>query len=240
MADRVKRAGKTNDVVPEPLGIAASPRGARPIQEPPQPPSKGEIAANFLEEFFRAGTQHPIFLSSLPNEQDDPTEPGERKVLTRDKSVIQTFVAKRNQPNRGLFFCVSTIRPDQTQRSKATVSELTCLHADIDYKNVEQAPAEIIQRLGTLRLAPTFIIASGHGLHLYWCFREGMTATQENIDRVEAALRLLADHIGGDLAVCEGREVDAFARIDEQQERRTPGCHGPDRSAPTPLRSDRS
>ena len=45
---------------------------------------------------------------------------------------------------------------------------------------------------------------SGHGLHLYWLFKEPLlNVPRGNVEHVEAVLRQLADHVGGDLAVCE-------------------------------------
>jgi RepB DNA-primase from phage plasmid len=43
----------------------------------------------------------------------------------------------------------------------------------------------------------------GHGLHLFWFFKEGLEATEKNKEIVEQLLRLLADHLGGDISVCE-------------------------------------
>ena len=57
------------------------------------------------------------------------------------------------------------------------------------------------------------VVASGGGYHAYWLFREAIGASENRI-QVEAALRQLADLVGGDLAVCE------IARI-----MRLPGSH---------------
>jgi hypothetical protein len=38
---------------------------------------------------------------------------------------------------------------------------------------------------------------SGNGLHAYWCFRESLPVTDDNVARVEALLHLLADHLAG-------------------------------------------
>ncbi len=77
------------------------------------------------------------------------------------------------------------------------------LHADIDFKNVDLPPDEIKRKLGQLRLLPTIVVSSGHGLHAYWLLREAIIATPETIEQVEAVLRMLCDHVGGDRQVCE-------------------------------------
>ena len=66
---------------------------------------------------------------------------------------------------------------------------------------VEDEPA-IRAALERLRLQPTVIVFSGHGLHLYWLFPETFE-TQTDIDRIERALRRLADIVSGDSSVCE-------------------------------------
>ncbi len=48
---------------------------------------------------------------------------------------------------------------------------------------------------------------SGNGLHAYWIFKEALPATSANIERVEALLRLLADHVGGDLSCAEASRL---------------------------------
>src|SRR5262249_58140331 len=47
------------------------------------------------------------------------------------------------------------------------------------------------------------MIETGGGVHCYWLFHEAEAATPEMVARVEAALRRLADHIGGDAQCAE-------------------------------------
>src|SRR5262249_59207768 len=60
------------------------------------------------------------------------------------------------------------------------------------------APQEIQRRLGQTLLPVSLVIETGGGFHCYWLFREAEVATPEMVARVEAALRRLADHVGGD------------------------------------------
>jgi hypothetical protein len=98
-----------------------------------------------------------------------------------------------------MFFCVST---QAGSRSKKNARELPALWADIDFKNVDATPEQVIAAIATLRYPPTFIVSSGHGLHLYWRLAEWVDA-QVHQEAVEHALHLLADHVAGDPAVCE-------------------------------------
>src|SRR5215471_11593989 len=136
--------------------------------------------AEFIKGMFGPSTNHPVFICSLLNAEAKGTEPvNERFVTTRDTADISGFARKWDRPGRGLFFCVSTVKPNARRRSKETLSELTGLHADIDFRNIEQTPDEIRRIIGNLMLPPSFVIASGHGLHLYWLFKEALEATEE-------------------------------------------------------------
>jgi hypothetical protein len=80
---------------------------------------------------------------------------------------------------------------------------ITGLHADVDFKDHSLAPEEIRQRIDQTLLRASLVVSTGGGLHCYWLFREAETATPEMVTRVEAALRWLADHVGGDLQCAE-------------------------------------
>jgi phage/plasmid-associated DNA primase len=156
-------------------------------------------------DFFKAwfdASEAPACLTSLPNIKDDPNEPGERFILTREITEIEEFIAKWDRPGRALYYCVSTIR---TKRNKDNVVEICGLHADIDFKDVVDDEKTILRRVKELPLPPSIIVRSGNGLHLYWPFKESIKVNivdgVEEIERVEAALKLLCDLVGGDQKV---------------------------------------
>ena len=97
---------------------------------------------------------------------------------------------------------MSTLRPGAPRRVKENVAELPGLHVDVDFKDIEASPSEIEAALARLPLQPQRINASGHGLHCYWFFPKALPATLDNIARVEAALKTLADVLAGDPTVC--------------------------------------
>ena len=174
----------------------------------------GSPATKFIVDMFSSSTVNPVYLSSLANKDAPNSEPRERHVTTRSSADIDAFVRRWDRKHRGLYFCVSTIQAGVTRRAKETASELTGLHADIDFKSVTVTQDEIKQKLRELTLLPSKIVDSGNGLHCYWHFREALPATSENIALVETLLRQLAEHLGGDPAVCE------IARL-----MRLPGTH---------------
>lgn len=168
-----------------------------------------EQAIEFIKMAFGPTTEMPVHVCSLGNDRDGPHQP--RFVSTRDTSEVLRFISKWDQDGRGLFFCVGTLKPG-TKRLKENVSEIAFLHADIDFKDIIDTPADAERKLSQLRLQPSIIVRSGNGLHAYWLLREALTGDDQ--DRIEAALKLLADTVGGDVSVCE------IARL-----MRLPGTH---------------
>lgn len=132
-------------------------------------------------------------------------------VNTRDLSDVTRFIAKWDQPERGLFFCVGTLKSG-TKRIKENVAEIAFLHADIDFKDITDTAADVARKLAALRLPPSITVSSGNGIHAYWLLTEALAGSEQ--ERIEQALRLLADTVGGDVAVCE------IARL-----MRLPGTH---------------
>jgi hypothetical protein len=179
-----------------------------------------EQATNFIKSLFGPVTESPVYVCSLANDRNDATEPSERHVSTRDLSDIAKFIAKWDRPKRGLFFCVSTVQSGK-KRSKDNVVETIGLHVDIDFKDISDSRAEVERKLAQLRLPPSVTVFSGNGIHAYWLFNESIIGGQE---RIEQAMRQLADLVGGDLSVCE------VARL-----MRLPGTHNTKHGQFTPV-----
>jgi hypothetical protein len=173
-------------------------------------------ATNVMSQLFGIA-ENPVWLCSLPNDKEDSSEPGERHLATRDSGEVAKFIAKWNRAKRGLFFCVSTIQHG-AKRNKENAAEVCFLHADIDFKDVKQTPDSILKGLKGLPLPPSLIVSSGHGYHVYWCFKEAITINvvdgAETVERIEAALKLLCDLCGADMMVTQ---VAALMRV--------PGTH---------------
>lgn len=179
--------------------------------------SGAEQGITFITTAFGI-TEMPVHICSLGNERDGPHAP--KFVSTRDTSDVLRFVSKWDSAGRGLFFCVGTLRPG-TKRLKENVSEIAFLHTDIDFKDIEDTGADVERKLKALRLPPSIIVNSGNGIHAYWLLTEALS---NEFDRVEEALRLLADAVGGDLSVCE------IARL-----MRLPGTHNTKNGAMSPV-----
>src|SRR4051812_23075953 len=166
----------------------------------------------FLKALFGPSTTQSVYLCSLPNEKGEAGA-GERAIADRDETVLPSFSNRWGRDGGGLSFFVSTLLAG-TRRNRENVLEVPALHVDIDFKSIKQneEDAKAIVR-GLVRLPPSAVVYSGHGLHAYWILKEALDA-QENLDRVEGVLRQLADTFGGDLQVTH---VAALMRL--------PGSH---------------
>lgn len=161
------------------------------------------VPATFLKSMFGDTTVLPIYLSSLPNGDAKDRQPGEQHVATRSPAEIELFVEEWDRADRGLFFCTGIVKRG-ARRSKENIVQTVGLHVDIDFKDVDLNPTSdgVVRQLMALRCPPSIIVFSGGGLHAYWLFKEALE-TQPNIERIEAALRLLCDLVAGDPSVCE-------------------------------------
>ncbi|MHC2576003.1 hypothetical protein ACVI1J_002283 [Bradyrhizobium diazoefficiens] len=182
---------------------------------------------DFIKTLF-AHTTETVYVCSFPNERYDETQVGERRLMTRDFAQINKFMTNWDRPGRGMFVCVATVNGDK--RNKQTVRESTALFADVDFEKIDGLPDDpqaarehVLKQLTRLKFAPSIIVWSGGGLHLYWLLKEALP-TQEHVERIEADLRQLADLVAGDLPVCE------VARV-----LRLPGSHNTKRGDMRPV-----
>lgn len=182
---------------------------------------------DFVKTLF-AHTTEAVYVCSFPNERYDESQPGERHLLTREGGQIMGFLKKWDRRGRGTFVCMSTI--DGEKRNKDTAREIITLFADLDFKTIDGLPgdpaearAEVLRQIKRLRHQPSIIVFSGGGVHLYWLLKEPFSSQDER-DRIEDALRQLADIVAGDLPVCE------VARV-----LRLPGSHNTKNDAFTPV-----
>lgn len=158
-------------------------------------------STQFLKEIFGPVTQHPVWVQSLGNPGEDELP---KHVATRDMGQIEGFIKKWDRDKRGLYLCVATV--SGPKRNKDNVAELIGLSADIDFKDTDATPAEVDRKLAGLRLPPSIVINSGNGRHCYWLFKEATIIRSPetcDIERHEAALKLLVDAVAGDQVVAQ-------------------------------------
>jgi hypothetical protein len=147
---------------------------------------------DFLKALF-ANTTGPVYTCSFTNERGVAPE---ERVITRKPGQITHFLKKWDKPGRGAFVCVGVLKEGAKRRAKENIEQTVCLHADIVFKDVDSLGEEptrfVLRQLARLKYPPSIIVMSGGGVHAYWLFKEAL-ATQENMERIEAALHQLAD-----------------------------------------------
>jgi P4 family phage/plasmid primase-like protien len=161
---------------------------------------------DFIKALF-AHTEGPTYVCSFTNERDEGPE---RHTIGRSSTAIDKFLSNWDKPGRGAFVCVGTLKAGAQRRAKENIAQTTCLHADIDFKDLDtlgEDPVSFVMRyLARLKYLPSITVLSGGGVHCYWLLREPVD-TQAEMERIEAALRQLADVVAGDLVVCEVSRV---------------------------------
>jgi len=151
-----------------------------------------DTAISTLAAIFEGAPEGAVFFTALGSNG------AVHSLAAREAKRIEGFLRRHDKAGVGLYFCVGTLRDGAAGRSKAYVGWIAGLHADVDFKDHACAPEEIRQRIEQALLPASLVIETGGGLHCYWLFREAEAATPEMVTRAEAALRRLADHLGGD------------------------------------------
>jgi hypothetical protein len=156
-----------------------------------------DAAIEALAALFEGAPEGKVFVTALGSNG------AVRSTIGRDADRVEDFLRRHDQPGTGLYFCVGTLRSGANGRSKANIGWITGLHADVDFKDHDMASAEILLRIDHALLPASLVVETGGGLHAYWLLREAEEATPEIVARVEAALRRLAGHVGGDPSCAE-------------------------------------
>jgi hypothetical protein len=121
-----------------------------------------QIAADFIKTVFGPTTEMPVHFCSLGNERDGKHSP--RMLNTRNPDEVTSFMKKFDIPERGMFYCVGTLKQGAEKRNKENIAEIAMLFADIDLKDVDEPVEEIIRKLKLLKYPPSAIVASGNGV----------------------------------------------------------------------------
>jgi hypothetical protein len=147
-----------------------------------------------------------ILVANLPNPGLDGIK---LHRFVHSEAELQDFLTRFDVPNRGLYFTVATLRDDANRRTKANVKSSHWLWTEIDFRaHPDITPDEILRRLRAIPYPPTMIVASGHGYHVYWQFREPVDAAPGKAQRdFEEALKLVCAYVGGDSQAAEAARL---------------------------------
>jgi hypothetical protein len=125
--------------------------------------------------------------------------------LPLDPILLDRQVLSRNGAQMVTFGPAPRMRPAEKGKAGADtdVSEIACIWADLDYDKVPGGPIEVIRRVHSLALRPSFVVNSGFGRHIYYAFNEPL----DNLKLLdwEEMIRALRDILGGDAVINPSR-----------------------------------
>jgi Protein of unknown function (DUF3987)/RepB DNA-primase N-terminal domain len=173
-------------------------------------------AGEFLAAFFGPRSKANVCLATYANDRSQSGRFPPHEIYTRDPKAVDRFLKRYDTPGRAVYFCVSTIAGKK--REKSSVAEITCLHCDLDFKNINARRQEIDAVLARLPLRPSIVVASGHGLHCYWWLKSPRPPS--DIDQVERDLQRLAWALAGDPQVAE---ISRVMRLPGSHNSKNPG-----------------
>jgi hypothetical protein len=85
----------------------------------------------------------------------------------------------------------------QYNTMKGGVTQIHLLHADMDWKHFPDGKEEAMNVLLGFELAPSVVVNSGGGYHLYWVLDTPLEPTPANVACVEALMERLYYRLGG-------------------------------------------
>lgn len=170
------------------------------ITKPTPMKNAPEIAVTLPHGFDQviSGFLIPLF-NNCPGNIEIRCLPSRLQLFSRDFTEITAFVADHIDQN--IFFGVGT-RKDH-DGSKAGVSHLPALWADLDYKTYPKGETEAMEIVENFKPAPAILVKSGHGLHLYWIFDRPLPADLA----VEKYLKVIAKRLNADAATTDVSRV---------------------------------
>jgi hypothetical protein len=139
----------------------------------------------------------PYFVCSLPN---PGTKGPHRQFISEDPAKIEEWAQAEDRPGLSVYYCVNPLVPDATRRCLETVAEITCLHVDLDFKDLEESADAIDQRLRQLPEPPTEVRDSGGGRHVIWNLREPIKRGDPDFEPTKVLLKRLTQCLCGDPA----------------------------------------
>jgi uncharacterized protein (DUF927 family) len=125
--------------------------------------------------------------------------------LPLDPLLLERQVLSRNGRQMITFSPAPRLRPAKKGEAgkDSDVSEIACIWADLDSDKVDGGTIEVIRRVNSLSLRPSFVVNSGFGRHVYYAFNEPL----DNLKLLDwdEMIRQLRDVLGGDAVVNASR-----------------------------------
>lgn len=148
---------------------------------------------------------------------------GDPKTSTRYFPNIKILAKEHYGDDRDVYFGISP--RERMKAEKEHVRYLVTLWADLDIgqeghedkKVFFEGPQQAAKAIRSFPRAPSIIVESGRGAHLYWLLRE--TEEIEDHEKAEDVLRNISQHLGCDTEV----SLDTVLRLPETMNTEVPG-----------------
>ena len=119
------------------------------------------------------------------------------------------WIEKHNTRGYNIYFGLNPPRAGlNSKASKANIESLRGIGADVDMKDGRTSD-DIIRAIKTVTPPPSHIIFSGGGYQPIWLFNELLPVSPDNIKRVEALGKSVADTLNGDAV----QNIDRLYRL---------------------------
>lgn len=162
-------------------------------------------ASKFIEKMFAGRTKGNVYLTSFANDRNETRKfPVVDLILTgRVWAQVDKFIETYDVPGRACYFSCSTMMG--RQRSKDEVAHINSLFVDLDFKGITEDREQIENVLKNLKLQPTVVVFSGHGLHCYWLLEPPLNV--EHSSSCEDIMRRICAALAGDKSAAEVSRV---------------------------------
>lgn len=155
-------------------------------------------AITFLNSLYQnCDKKYFINLRLLDSEKKLP--PINRFISLNEINSIPKIL--KTYPKRDAYFAVAT--REKGKGKKENIGQFPCLFLDVDFKDISEK--EVLNRLKEFSLRASFIIYSGHGMHIYWLLKEPPSKAETN--QVEILNKKLAAFFHGDISSTEAARI---------------------------------
>jgi hypothetical protein len=139
---------------------------------PRQPPDRDGVAIAFLQKVLPPQGRYCAFVKRRG-----------RKKFNQFFATIEElwdYLRETDRDGDDAYFALGSYGEDD-ERKQRNVVALRCLWLDIDcgegkpYRDVEDATAALKRFCDDVKLAKPMIVQSGHGVHVYWPFKQAIS-----------------------------------------------------------------
>jgi hypothetical protein len=120
---------------------------------------------------------------------------------SEDPEAIDRWVKAEDRPGRGVYQIMNPVVDPRVTHTKDNLAGIRYIYADVDAKDLEDAPEAIEARLLCLPLRPTWVARSGHGWHVVYELRVPVGRDDEGFNFAVALQEQIVEWLSADRSV---------------------------------------